>query len=244
MKNIILFVLFILAIVFFQFTTAQSVDDIISQYITARGGIDKLNSIQSIYLEGTRQMMGSEVEVKVTKVEGKLFRTDFEFGGNNGYTIVTPDKGWSYIPMRSDKPNEIPTPVLKSMQSQLDIAGPLVNYKSKGYQAELKGKENINGNDTYNIQLTSPDGNNINYYIDTKTNLLVQTRQMSEGGRNGGGQPKEVVTDFKDYTEVNGIKFPQTIVTEGEGMGGGAMTFDKIEINVPVDEKMYKPSAE
>ncbi len=241
MKNIILFVLFILAIVFFQFTTAQSVDDIINQYITARGGIDKLNSIQSIYLEGTRQMMGSEVEVKVIKVEGKLFRTDFEFGGNNGYTIVTPDKGWSYIPMRSDKPNEIPAPVLKSMQSQLDIAGPLVNYKSKGYQAELKGKENINGTDAYNIQLTSADGKNINYYIDTKTNLLVQTRQMSEGGRNGGGQPKEIVTDFKDYTEVNGIKFPQTIVTEGEGMGGGAMTFDKIEINVPVDEKMYKP---
>ncbi len=41
--------------------------------------------------------------------------------------------------------------------------------------------------------------------------------------------------------DVNGILFPQTIVTEG-GMGGGAMTFDKIEINPPVDEKLYKPS--
>ncbi len=242
MKNIILFVLFILALVFFQFATAQSVDDIISQYITARGGIDKLNSVQSIYLEGTRQMMGSEVAVKVTKVEGKLFRTDFEFGGNSGYTIVTPDKGWSYIPMRSDKPNEIPAPVLKSMQSQLDISGPLVSYKSKGYQAELKGKENINGNDAYNIQLSSADGKNVNYFIDSKTNLLVQIRQMSEGGRSGGGQPKEIVTNLRDYTDVDGIKFPQTIATEGEGMGAGAMTFDKIELNVPVDEKLYKPS--
>jgi len=25
-------------------------------------------------------------------------------------------------------------------------------------------------------------------------------------------------------------------------MGAGAMTFDKIEINKPVDEKLYKPS--
>lgn len=227
---------------FFQFATAQSVEDIISQYITARGGIDKLNSIQSIYLEGTRQMMGSEVQVKVTKVEGKLFRTDFEFGGNNGYTIVTPEKGWSYIPMRSDKPNEIPAAVLKSMQSQLDIAGPLFNYKAKGYQAALKGKENINGNDAYNIQLTSADGKDVTYYIDTKTNLLIQTRQMSDGNRNGGGAPKEIITNFKDYMDINGIMFPQTIVTEGEGMGAGAMTFDKIEINVPVDEKLYKPS--
>ncbi|MEO8567627.1 MAG: hypothetical protein ABI419_00780, partial [Ginsengibacter sp.] len=158
MKNIVLFVLFILALVFFQFATAQSVDEIINQYVNARGGIDKLNSVQSVSMEGTRQMMGSEVQVKVTKVEGKLFRADFEFGGNAGYTIVTPEKGWSFIPMRSDKPNEIPAPVLKSMQSQLDISGPLVNYKAKGYQAVLKGKENINGAEAYNIELTSADG--------------------------------------------------------------------------------------
>ena len=242
MKNIVLFVLFILALVFFQFATAQSVDEIINQYVNARGGIDKLNSVQSVSMEGTRQMMGSEVQVKVTKVEGKLFRTDFEFGGNAGYTIVTPEEGWSFIPMRSDKPSEIPAPVLKSMQSQLDISGPLVNYKAKGYQAILKGKENINGAEAYNIQLTSADGKNVTYYIDTSTSLLTQLRQMSEGGRNGGGQPKEMITDFKDYIDVDGIKFPQTITTEGEGMGAGTMTFDKIEINVPVDEKMYKPS--
>ena len=242
MKNIVLFVLFILALVFFQFTTAQSVDDIINQYITARGGIDRLNSVKSVYFEGTRQMMGSEVEVKVTKVDGKLFRTDFEFGGNSGYTIVTPEKGWSYIPMRSDKPNEIPAPILKSMQSQLDVSGPLVNYKEKGYTATLKGKENINGSDAYDIQLTSADGKQVDYFIDSKTNLLVRTKQMTEGGRNGGGQPKEVITDFKDYTDVDGVKFPHTIATEGEGMGAGTMTFDKIEINKPVDDKLYQPS--
>ncbi len=175
----------------------------------------------------------------VMKVEGKLFRADFEFGGNAGYTIVTPEKGWSFIPMRSDKPNEIPAPVLKSMQSQLDISGPLVNYKAKGYQAVLKGKENINGAEAYNIELTSADGKNINYYIDTSTRLLTQIIQMSEGGRNGSGQPKETITHFKDYIDVDGIQFPQTITTEGEGMGAGTMTFDKIEINVPVDENKF-----
>ncbi len=242
MKNIVLFVLFILALVFMQFVSAQSVDDIISQYVTARGGLDKLNSIQSIYFEGTRQMMGSEVEVKITKVEGKLFRTDFEFGGNAGYTIVTPEKGWTYIPMRSDKADEIPAKVLKSMQSQMDIAGPLVNYKAKGYQAELKGKDTINGKEAYNIQLTSSDGKSATYYIETKTHLLIQTRQMTEGGRNGGTEPKELITNLRNYMDVDGVMFPQTVETEGGGMGGGAMTFDKIQINVPVDEKLYKPS--
>lgn len=245
MKNIVLFVLFILALVFAQFANAQSVDEIINQYIIARGGKEKLNSIHSVYFEGTRQMMGNEVPVKVNIVDGKLKRVDFEFGGNSGYTIITPDKGWTYIPMRSDKPDEIPAARLKSMQDQLDIAGPLVNYAAKGYLAASKGKDTVNGKEAYKIQLTnSAAGKDITYYIDIKTNLLIQTRQMGEAGRNAGGNATEIITDFSDYKEVSGsgVLFPQTVATEGSGMGAGSMTFDKIEVNIPVDQSLYKPS--
>src|SRR5450432_1528798 len=197
MKNIVLFVVFILGLVFVQFANAQSVDEIINQYIIARGGNEKLSSIQSVYFEGTRQMMGNEVQVKVTRVDGKLNRVDFEIGGNSGYTIVTPDKGWTYVPMRSDKPEEIPAARLKTMQDQLDIAGALVNYAAKGYQATLKGKDTVNGKEAYKIQLTNAAGKDITYYIDTKTNLLIQTRQMSDGGgRSGSGAPTEIITDL------------------------------------------------
>ncbi len=243
MKNIVLFVVFILALVFAQLANAQSVDEVINQYILARGGKEKLNSIKSIYFEGTREMMGNEVQVKVTKVDNKLFRTDFEFGGNTGYTIVTPDKGWTFIPMRSDKPEEIPSEQLKTMQNQLDIAGPLVDYATKGYKASLKGKETVNGKEAYHIELTSSTGKVITYYIDTKTDFLIQIRQMSDGaGHNGNGETKEIITDLSDYKDVDGVMFPQTITTEGSGMGSGSMTFDKIEVNIPVDEKLYKPS--
>src|SRR5450432_720023 len=219
MKNIVLFVVFILALVFAQFANAQSLDEVINQYIIARGGKEKLSSIKSIYFEGTRQMMGNEVQVKVTKVDGKLNRVDFEFGGNAGYTIITPDKGWTYIPMRSDKPDEIPAARLKTMQDQLDIAGPLVNYAAKGYQAALKGKDTVNGKEAYKIELTNTAGKDITFYIDTKTNLLIQSRQMGDNGRNTGGEAKEIVTDFSDYKEVNGVMFAHTVTTEGTGMG-------------------------
>jgi hypothetical protein len=244
MKNLFIFIVFILAFVFVfvRAANAQSVDDIINQYIAARGGIDKFNSITSITFEGTREMMGNEVQVKVTKVQGKLFRTDFEFGGNMGYTIITPDKGWSYIPMRSDKPDPIPAERLKSMQNELDIAGPLVDYKSKGYHAALLGKDSVNGKECYKIQLTSADGKEAFYFIDSKTNLLLQSRQMVEGnGRNAGKEAKEITTNYSDYKNFGGVLFPQTIATEGSGMGGGSMTFDKIEVNIPVDEKLYQP---
>ena len=239
MKNIVVFVVFILALVFVQFANGQSVDDIINQYITARGGKDKLLAIKSLYLEGTRQMNGNEVDLKVTKVDGKLNRVDFSVGGNDGYTIVTPDKGWTYIPMMSDKVNEIPDARLKSMQDQLDIAGALVDYAAKGYKATLQGKDTVNGKEAWKIQLTNATGKNETFYIDTKTNLLIQTRQMMEGRNN---MENEVITDYSDYKDVDGLMFAQTITTEGTGMGAGSMMFDKIVINQPVDEKLYKPS--
>ncbi len=239
MKNIVVFVVFILALVFVQFANGQSVDDIINQYITARGGKDKLLAIKSLYLEGTRQMNGNEVDLKVTKVDGKLNRVDFSVGGNDGYTIVTPDKGWTYIPMMSDKVNEIPDARLKSMQDQLDIAGALVDYAAKGYKATLQGKDTVNGKEAWKIQLTNAAGKNETFYIDTKTNLLIQTRQMVEGRNN---MENEVITDYSDYKDVDGLMFAQTITTEGTGMGAGSMMFDKIVINQPVDEKLYKPS--
>src|ERR1700690_2712534 len=205
MKNIVIFVVFILALVFVQFANGQSVNDIIDQYITARGGKDKLISIKSVYFEGTRQMMDNEVGVKVTKVDGKLFRTDFEVGGNTGYTIVTPDKGWSYIPMRSDKVEEIPQARLKAMQDQMDIAGPLVDYATKGYKASLQGRDTISGKEAWKIQLTNDAGKSVTYYIDTKTNLLIQSRQMMEGGGPNNSGPHEVITDFSDYKDFDGI---------------------------------------
>jgi hypothetical protein len=243
MKNIIIVIVFILGLVFVQFAEGQSVDDIISQYITARGGQDKLDAIKTLYLEGTRQMMGNEVDVKVTKVDGKLNRVDFQVGGNTGYTIVTPDKGWSYVPMRSDNVEQIPAERLKTMQDQLDIAGPLVNYAAKGYKATLLGKDTVNNREAWKIQLTNNSGKDETFYIDTKSNLLLQTRQMMQGDskRNNGGS-NEIITDYSDYKDVDGVMFPQTITTEGSGMGSGAMTFDKIEVNQPVDEKLYQPS--
>lgn len=239
MKNIVLLVVFVLGIVFMQFVQAQTVDDVINKYVEARGGKDKLKSITSVYMEGSRQMMGTEVLVKVVTVQNKLFRTDFEMGNTTGYTIVTPTEGWSFIPMRSQKVESIPAERLKGMQGQLDIAGPLVDYAAKGNKAELQGKENINGSDAYKIKMTLSSGKELTYFIDTKTNLLVQSKQMSPAM--GNNPPQEIITNYSDYKLFDGILFPQTIANPGTGMMGGSTTFDTIITNKPVDEKLFSP---
>ncbi len=100
MQNIVLLVLFILGIVFMQFVKGHTVDEIIDDYIDARGGKEKLNAIKSLSMEGSRQMMDKKIFVKITIVDKKLSRTDFEIEGTPGYLIVTPTQGWSYVPKR------------------------------------------------------------------------------------------------------------------------------------------------
>ncbi|MEO6328552.1 MAG: hypothetical protein ABIO55_06460, partial [Ginsengibacter sp.] len=75
-KNIVILVVFVLGLVYMQFIQAQSVGEIINKHAEARGGKDKLNAIKSVYMEGIRQMMGNEITIKVTRVQGKLFRND------------------------------------------------------------------------------------------------------------------------------------------------------------------------
>lgn len=243
MKNIVLIVIFILGIVFVQFAQAQTADEVINKYLDARGGKEKLTAIKSVYMEGSRQMMGNEVPVKVTIVGGKLFRTDFEFSGTNYYTITTPTEGWSYFPMRGTGAEPIPAERLKGMQGQLDIAGALVDYTAKGNKVVLDGKETINGKDCYKLKLTQADGKESTYYINAKTNLLEQTKTTAKMmGRDGKQTERELITDYSDYQAVDGVLFPHTIANPGAGQAAGSTTFDKIELNKSVAESLYKPT--
>lgn len=244
MKNLFIFIIFIIVVVliFIRSASMQSVDDIIDQYIIARGGLGKLQSIQSIELEGVRQMMNGEVKVKITKVQGKLFRSDFSFEDNRGTTIITPLGGWASIPSEPGQMRPLSLDIVVPAQQELDLAGPLVNYKSKGHSATLLGRETIDGKDCYQIQLST--GNEIHsiYFIDVRTKLILQSRVMSIVDRGYSSvEQKETISSFGDYATFDGILFPQKIVVAGAGISAGSVVFDKISVNIPVNQELFLP---
>ena len=136
----------------------------------------------------------------------------------------------------------MPEEQLKAMQSQMDCAGPLVDYAAKGHKAELIGKEDVDGTECYKIKLTLKSVNDINYFIDPKTWYII--RETSKGGGFGGGRARqtgsgdgEMKTDYSNYQKTeDGFMFAMSV---SRGFGG-TMTFEKIEVNKPADEKLYK----
>ena len=225
-----------------QFAQAQTVDEVIDKHINALGGKEKLQALISVYLEGVSVMNGNEITSKTTKVQDKLFRNEINFGMGSMTTIVTPAKGWRSNPRNGGAFEPMTDEALKVALYQMDCAGPMVNYAAKGHKAELTGKETIDGIECFKIKLTTNAGKEINYWIDSKTYLVYQSSQ--KGGFGGGrGADMELVTVFKDYKAVDGIQFAfsSELKGNGGGFGGGTMSYEKIEVNKPVDEKSYKP---
>ena len=55
------------------FVQAQTVDEVIAKHVEALGGAEKVNSLQSLYLEGVAVLEnGNEITSKVYKVKDKL----------------------------------------------------------------------------------------------------------------------------------------------------------------------------
>jgi hypothetical protein len=95
------------------------------------------------------------------------------------------------------------------------------------------------------VKLTLGSGRDITYSIDQKTGYILRTKTKGGGGMRGGGggggrnPDADVVNEFSDYRKTDdGFVFPYTVTTVGMG---ASMNMEKIEVNKPVDPKLYKP---
>jgi len=225
------------------FVRAQTADEVITKYIAVMGGKDKLNSIQSLHFTGiSTGQNGNEVTTDIWKVNNKLFRRNINFGMGSVTTLIT-DKGGCQTNVRNGGAFEAMQDQQRNNQLyEMDCAGPLVDYAAKGHKAELLGKETIDGKECYKIKLTTKEGRELNYYIDAATSYI---NRLSYKGRGrpaaGGGQGEEIdiAVNYSNYDKTpDGYTFPfsQTI----SGGFGGTMTFEKIEVNPKIDDKLYK----
>jgi hypothetical protein len=233
MKPLMIFGLFVMAIVFAQFAQAQTVDEVIEKNITAMGGKDKLATLNSCRMEGAMSVQGTDVSITVTKLHGVGTRNDISVMNTENYQIVTPTKGIMFMPVFGQSaPQDMPDDQVKALQNTLDLHGTFVNYKDKGIQVELLGKESTDGIECYKLKATFKNGNVTNYFIDTKTDRLYKstTKTMVNG------EAVEAFTTFTNYKQTpDGYWFAYTTTNSR-----GQTDFDKIETNIKVDENIFK----
>jgi hypothetical protein len=132
--------------------------------------------------------------------------------------------------MGQSSPEAMKDEEVKTGAGMLDLQGPLFNYKEKGNQLELQGKENAENAECYKIKATLKSGRIITYFIDSKTYFIVKSVAL----QNVPGE-EEVINTYANYkANENGYIFPFT-----NTIARGEISFSKIESNVPVDEKIF-----
>jgi zinc protease len=100
----------------------------------------------------------------------------------------------------------------------------------------MVGEENIGGHNTDRVDGFLPNGNPDHLYFDKDSGLLQRIASVSTIARGD----TTTTTDFDDYRGVEGIKYPFILrITNSDEKLHTEVHIDKVELNVPVDEKQF-----
>ncbi len=212
---------------------AQTADEIIAKHIEAVGGADNWKKVNSIKMEGTILVQGATVTMAQTVLHGKGNRQDISLGGINGFVIIAPTNGWTFLPFQGQAaPEPMTAEDVAENQSELDVQGVLIDYAAKGHSIEYIGKDDVEGTDCFKLKVNLKGGKSDTYFFDATSYLLIRiiAKQKSNG------QEAEVITNFSNYE-----KQPEGIlVAKSIGLPFGELNITKVTINPSVDESIFK----
>lgn len=231
----------ILALVLTPAVLAQTVDELVAKNIEARGGMDKIKSVQTMRATGKMEFGPMEAPGVYVQKRPNLARLDFTVQGLTATQAYDGKSGWAIMPFTGKKdPEPMTADDTKQMEEEADMDGPLVDYKAKGNQVELVGKEKVEGTDAYKLKVTLKNGDVQYVYLDADSGLEIK----EESKRMIRGTEQETETSLSDYREVGGVMYP--FATES-GIKGSPerqkLAIEKIELNVPVDDATFKMPA-
>jgi len=232
--------LFVIALTTISFAAiSQTVDEVVDKHLAAVGGKDKWKAINSVIMEGSMEVQGASVNITSKILQGKGSRQDINVMGMSGYTIITPTAGWTYMPWAGQSNAEaMADSLVKMAGDQLDAQGSLVDYKTKGNQVELLGKEDVDGKPAFKLKVTRPTGKVETIFIDANSYYNVKTVAK----QNVNGQEVEGTVYYSDFQKQgDGYVFPMKInMPMGMGMNAD-FVLSKVSVNQPVDESVFKP---
>lgn len=202
------------------------------------GGLETLNKVSTYKTTGTVTTQGNDLSITIQVINGKAMRSDVEVMGQSITTVYDNGKGWTINPFSgSSDATDITGSQLTDLKSQSSLASNLIDYKNRGYQVESDGQEDVEGVKCFKLKLKNKDdGKTTTYYISTTDYILVKV----VGTREIQGEEVEIETYYSDLKDFNGIKYFMSRIQKMNGQVLSEFHVDKFEVNVPVDEAIFK----
>lgn len=219
---------------------APAVDDLVAKNVAARGGADKIKAIQSLKVTATMTAPnGMQLPITISVKRPGLIRSEMNVQGAAIVQAFDGTTGWSINPMTGSsdpKPSSEAESGAVRRSATMFLDGPLMDYKAKGNKVEYVGKEDVNGSPAYKLKVTLGD-QSVDVYLDAKSYLEVRNTASVNG---------MVVDNYPtDYRPEGGVLIAHGSDSKMGGTPMMKMSMQKIEVNVPMDDSLFKmPKAE
>ncbi len=214
-------------------------DEIVTKHIDAVGGKDKLSQINSMYAESTTDVMGNQSSTKTYVVNGKGYRNESDFGGQNFVQVITDNGGWMINPFAgAPDPTAISEDEFHAGADQVYVVDPLWNYAANGAKIELQGEEKVGDVNAYKIKYTNKYNAESTLYIDPSTWYIIQVVQKGQAM----GQEVTITVNYSNYQKTDfGVFVP---FTKHIDMGQFALDINtsKVEVNKDIDPSLFQMS--
>jgi hypothetical protein len=232
---VILFAVFCCSLPVFS----QTADELVAKNIEAKGGADKIKALNTIRMTGRVELQGG-VNGLVSQENHRpnLVRETFALQGMTAVQAYDGSAGWQIQPFGGKKdPALMGEDDVRDLLIDADFDGPLVNYKAKGNTVEFLGHDTVDGDDALRLKVTLKNGDIVYYYLDPDTFLEIRTERQ-EFVR---GSVRESVADLGSYKAVSGVMFPFSVGSgpKNDPTQWQNVTYDKIEVNVPLPEPEF-----
>ena len=214
---------------------------ILADVIEAHGGLEKLQSVRSLVVQGqyTRNTPGGMMQVEIKRYHMLPYKIRLDITvqamGMQMSQVFDGESAWMAMPqgvqpLPGSEVEEFKKGALR------DTINLLANLSGADISAQYLGTEDVNGKSADVIRVTVSDADALKLFIDQETKYIVKKSYQSLG-QEGPVETEEFIDDYRDVSGVK-IGFHTVVHQNGEPFLEG--TLNEAMINAEVDESLFE----
>jgi hypothetical protein len=212
----------------------DTLDQVIAKHIAARGGADKWSAIRTMVVTGSQTSFSKTAPFTLIRERDAKFHLDSQMGGKKVEIGFDGTSGWWDNHWFQEGAAPIKGADVPVVLRDADFVNPFFDYRARGHEVKLIGKSEFEGVESIAIEVKRADGMSETWHLDPKTYLEF----ARESPGSDFGSPMPLRTYYDDFRTVDGVKMPFRIESQWYTRER-IWNVDKIETNVPVDEKIF-----
>ncbi len=202
-----------------------SAEDVNNAYIKAIGGEKAMLKIKDMTMMASTSMQGMSIGFDIFRKAPDKYLMKIGAG-----EMVFQQMAYDGVTARMVSPmggenKTLEGKELENMKFE-SILNIELQYEMLGIKLFLEGIEEINGVETYRVLITYPTGKETTRFFEINSGLLV--RETGEQG----------ISEFSDYREVNGVKFPY-IISQQMGPQTVKLNVLSIKVNSKIKDEIF-----